>query len=105
MSILNCTATSGDQALCNEFLYCDGLLPLPYNKAYNDCVAFYNPNGIGCCTENEELYHSAEYRELINNCIERQVNVEELTDSELTEVDQFQDCMRQLSRKCFGRMF
>ncbi|GBM62498.1 hypothetical protein AVEN_145983-1 [Araneus ventricosus] len=85
LSILDCVAESGNQTMCDEFIYCDKMLPLPYNIAYDICVPIYNPDGIGKCTENEELYHSADDREKINTCIESMVNPEEL-DAILTNI-------------------
>ncbi|GFT63860.1 uncharacterized protein NPIL_203751 [Nephila pilipes] len=105
LSVLNCAATSGNQALCDQFLYCDGMLPQPYREAYDFCTRIITPNGIGRCTQYEQLYYSEENRENINHCIERRVDRAQLTDAQNTQVDQFQDCIRQLGRDCFGRRY
>ncbi|GIX73552.1 uncharacterized protein CDAR_467891 [Caerostris darwini] len=103
LSVLDCAAESGDPVLCDNFLYCDNMLPFPYHVAYNECVPIYNPKGIGECTNGQQLYHSAEDRRKINDCIVSMVDSQELTDEQLTENDNFQDCIRQLGEKCFNR--
>ncbi|GFY52325.1 hypothetical protein TNIN_282061 [Trichonephila inaurata madagascariensis] len=68
LTIVNCVSESGDQDLCDDLLDCIDLEAKPFKDGYDNCTAILFPDGIGECTESQELHHSADDRK--QDCIE-----------------------------------
>ncbi|GFU50608.1 hypothetical protein NPIL_585941, partial [Nephila pilipes] len=98
---INCIAESGFQPYCDLFILCNNLLSKPYLDAYDRCVEEICPNGIGKCSEDEELYNSRENRTAIHYCIMDEVE-KEGSDKEEIGLNQFLDCLDILSSICLG---
>ncbi|GFY67079.1 hypothetical protein TNIN_344711 [Trichonephila inaurata madagascariensis] len=65
LSILNCVATSADNNLCGDFIYCTDSLPQPFLDAVGDCEQELAPDGPFDCTEDEQLYGDEENRKAV----------------------------------------
>ncbi|GFR22178.1 hypothetical protein TNCT_331841 [Trichonephila clavata] len=67
---INCITESGSQSLCDELLECSSYaMAEQVMDTYNKCVAELFPDGIGKCTENEQLYFSKGNRSDLYDCV------------------------------------
>ncbi|GFT34970.1 hypothetical protein TNCV_786821 [Trichonephila clavipes] len=73
-----------------------------FKDGYDNCTAILFPDGIGECTESQELHHSADDRKKLNDCILSMVT-EELTDEEKEQMEVFWDCIEVLGDACFDQ--
>ncbi|GFT17231.1 hypothetical protein NPIL_611561 [Nephila pilipes] len=100
LSVLNCIAESGDQALCDGFLDCKKYFPQSYADADVKCEEQNSPDGPGNCNK-DEFFGGADSRDEINQCIEDSVP-EELSDEEKEQLDNYTNCINDLGKQCSG---
>ncbi|GIX73557.1 hypothetical protein CDAR_467911 [Caerostris darwini] len=101
-SILECVSKSGNQDICDQFLFCAQIKAAPYLEAYYKCVNEFLPRGIGKCSAKEELYYNREMRTKLLNCVKYSHDFEELSDFEKQIMYDYQDCVEQLGQFCFN---
>ncbi|KAF8794924.1 hypothetical protein HNY73_002838 [Argiope bruennichi] len=99
-----CISSAGDQEMCNAYLDLVSILPEKHLKPYYDCMNKILPNGIGKCSETEELYGSKEKLEELNACYKNNTDLPDGSDwTTNPDFRDFKDGVSIIGVKCLAQ--
>ncbi|GFT90415.1 uncharacterized protein NPIL_342641 [Nephila pilipes] len=96
-----CVGSSGDQKQCDKLLACAKKLPQPLADTFQKCVKDTYPNGLGKCTDSQNLFGTSDDVQKYEACIINNIpQKSDLNSDELKQFKVYKKCVYKEGGEC-----